>query len=69
MTRKIVFSKKNFELNAPSYVKRLVSELHREALEGKTVVFTEEYGTVDYQVNGEDYTLYPVDRNWCEVSE
>lgn len=63
----MVFSRKRFEENAEPYVKKLVPENHRTALDGLPVQFVgESFGTVDYEVQGEEFTLYPVYPEWCE---
>lgn len=60
------FSRKNFERNAQASVKKALPESHRIALDGLTVVFAGKYGTATYDADGEDWTLYPVEQNWCE---
>lgn len=66
----MVFSRKRFEENAELYVKKLIPEAHRIALEGLLVHFEgESFGTVDYEVEGKEYTLYPIYPEWCEEEE
>lgn len=61
------FSKKKFEVNAESYVKKLIPESHRNAVDGLPVRFEDSgFGAVDYVVDGEEHTLYPVYPEWCE---
>ena len=68
--KKVIFSKKNFELNAPSHVKKLIPQADREALDGKRVAFDKHgFGTAYYFVNGKPCYLYPIDKDWCEVIE
>lgn len=64
----MIFSRKNFESSAPNYVKKLVPESHRMALDGKQVVFekNDRFGTVNYEADNADWTLYPVYPEWCE---
>ena len=60
------FSKDKFKKNAPSYVKRLLSE-HLDAIDGLEV-FQDEKGHFKtyYKFDGEDYYLYPIYEEWCE---
>lgn len=49
--------------------KGLLNKEHLEALDGLEVHFNkrdEEWGTIPkYEVDGEEYYLYPVSRKWC----
>ena len=59
------FSKEKFEKNAPKSILKIISEEHRNALEGKEVDFTDGYGNIDYTVNDKNFYLYPVNEDWC----
>lgn len=62
------FSQVQFEKNADLTVKKLIPKTHREVLDGMEVHFEEDgWGIIDhYSVDGEDWYLYPVHKNWCE---
>lgn len=61
-----VFSKRLFNQNAPVYVKRLIPEAHTSVLDGKEV----KDRIIEYEVNGNEYYLYPIEPDWCkEVSD
>jgi hypothetical protein len=63
----MIFSRTAFEATAPANIKKCLPESHREALDGKAVIFDSlGFGTVDYSADGEDFYLYPVDKDWCE---
>lgn len=60
------FSKDKFNKNASKTVKKLLSK-HIDALDGMEVKFNEEFGEIEqYTVDGEEFYLYPVSREWCE---
>ena len=58
----LVFSAKQFRRHADCTVRRALPESHLEALDGKPVAF----GRVIYSADGEDWYLYPVQKEWCE---
>lgn len=60
------FSKDKFKKNAPSYVKRLLSE-HLDVIDG-VEVFPDEKGHLQtvYEFEGQEYYLYPIYEEWCE---
>ncbi len=63
----LVFSRTNFEAFAPVGVKKLIPDAHREALDGKPVnARGNGFYWVDYEVDGEEFTLYPIYTEWCE---
>lgn len=53
--------KKKFSANADPTCRKLITEEHRDALDGKEVV----NGQIEYTVNGENYYLFPVLPEWC----
>lgn len=57
-----VFSKAAFEKNAERGIKNRIPASHREAADGQEVVGE----TVNYEVDGLGYHLYPVDDDWTE---
>lgn len=56
------FNASKFRKNADSVCRKLIPEPHRLALDGKEVV----NGKIDYSVDGKDYYLYPVLKEWCD---
>lgn len=56
------FSAKKFSQNASAICKKLIPESHRRVLDGMEVID----GQIDYEVDGEEYYLYPVELEWCE---
>lgn len=57
-----IFSKAMFSKNAPSNVKRVLSR-HLDTIDGKKV---DSEGKIDYEIDGEEFYLYPVSKDWCE---
>lgn len=59
----MVFSMKKFEKNASREELKRVPKSHRIALDGKEL---NERGEIDYEVDGQEYYLYPVLKEWME---
>lgn len=61
-----VFNTKQFRTCAPRNILKALSN-HLESIEGKEVIFDKNGdGWIEkYQLNGNDYYLYPVDKRWC----
>ncbi len=60
------FSKDKFNKNASKTVKKLLSK-HVDILDGMEVKFNGEFGEIEqYVVDGEEFYLYPVCKEWCE---
>lgn len=60
------FSKDNFNKNAPKTIKKLLSG-HIDVIDGMEVKFDGEFGEIEeYKVNGEEFYLYPVSKDWCK---
>jgi|GEM_PF-995372 len=60
-----IFSRAAFEANAEPHIKKLLPKSHRTVLDGLEVAFKGEFGTVDYEADGERWYLYPVCPKWC----
>ncbi|WP_156290763.1 hypothetical protein [Oceanobacillus salinisoli] len=61
------FNKNLFSKNADSNVKRLLSS-HLDVLDGMKVAFKDgdKFGIIEhYEINGEPFYLYPVEKEWC----
>ena len=59
------FNKKEFTKNAPAAVKRQLKG-HVSILDGLEVIFDGEDGRIpQYFVDGQEYYLYPVCKDWC----
>ena len=62
------FSKDKFNKNALKTTKKLLSK-HLDVLDGMEVKFDEAFGEIEkYTVNGEEFWLYPIHKEWCEES-
>lgn len=57
------FNADRFLKYADNISKKLVTEPHRKALDGKEVID----GEIRYSIDGEEYYLYPVLPEWCDV--
>lgn len=55
------FDRKSFSANADSICRKLIPESHRQALDGREVAD----GQIEYNVDGEEWYLYPVMPEWC----
>lgn len=62
------FSKDKFNKNAPKNIKKLLKE-HLDTLDKLSADFSEEYGYCEYVYNNEDYYLYPIYKEWCDLEE
>lgn len=62
----LVFDKELFRKNAPKNIIRLLST-HVDVIDGKEVAFKQdsEFGTAEYEFEGEERYLYPVKKEWC----
>lgn len=62
------FNKEKFLKNAPKGILRQLKD-HLDILDGVEVIFDGRYGKdgyiPQYFVNGQEYHLYPVCREWC----
>ena len=59
------FSKDKFLKIAPAGIKRQLKN-HLDILDGIEVIFDGNYGQIpQYFVDGNEYYLYPIERNWC----
>lgn len=59
------FSKRKFIENAPMGIKCQLKN-HLDILDGIEVIFDGNYGQIpQYFVDGNEYYLYPIERNWC----
>lgn len=56
------FSKDKFRKNAPHAIRKALPESHRDVLDGMEVDRCE----IEYEVDGKEYSLYPVEPDWCE---
>ncbi|WP_333792022.1 hypothetical protein [Muricomes intestini] len=59
------FSKDKFRRNAPHAIRKALPESHRDVLDGMEVT----RDTLEYQVDGEEYYLFLVYAEWCEVEK
>lgn len=67
------FSKEKFKQEAPSYLKRILTEAHLQKMEGveaeKEIVElrngeTSTYFSVNYELEGESFSDYPIDEKY-----
>lgn len=62
------FSKDKFNKNASKTIKKLLSG-HIDVIDRMEVKFDGELGEIEnYVVEGEEFLLYPVYKNWCEYN-
>ncbi|MDV9963389.1 hypothetical protein RHL97_19075 [Clostridioides difficile] len=59
------FNKDKFRRNAPHAIRKALPESHRDVLDGMEVDRCE----IEYTVDGEEYYLFPVYAEWCEVEK
>lgn len=64
------FSKENFMKNAPSNIKKRLKSL-LDDIENLKVDFSENsnYGTLEVDLYGTKYEVYPVYKEWCRTIE
>lgn len=64
------FSKENFMKNAPSNIKNRLKYL-LDDIENLKVDFSENsnYGTVEVDLYGVIHVVYPVYKEWCNITE
>lgn len=64
------FSKDKFLKNAPSNIKNKARYV-LDDIENKVVDFSEDakYGTLEFDLYGVGYELYPVLKEWCSTEE
>lgn len=58
------FSMKKFRKNAENAIKKRVPQPHLDILDGMEVTVTRD--TLEYQVDGEKFYLFPVCPEWCD---
>lgn len=56
------FSAERFRKNAEQAIRKRVPQSHLDVLDGMEVTGD----TLEYQVDGEEYYLFPVYTEWCE---
>jgi len=56
------FSAEKFKKNAEKHICKSIPESHRQVLDDMEVID----GQIDYEVDGEEYYLYPVLSEWCK---
>lgn len=63
----MIFDKLAFNQHAETHIKKLIPAAHIEALDGMNVEFeNDRFGSItNYEVDGEEFYLYPVCREWC----
>lgn len=61
------FSKEKFMSNAPKNIKKTLKN-RLNILNNMYVDFSfdNEYGTIEYEFQGEKEYLYPIDKKWCK---
>ncbi|MBU3195670.1 hypothetical protein KPL26_03205 [Clostridium algidicarnis] len=63
------FSKENFMKNATKTTKKLLRN-HVDILNRMKVTFNGKFGEIEeYTVDGEEFCLYPVYKEWCSATE
>ncbi|MBS7578313.1 MULTISPECIES: hypothetical protein [unclassified Enterococcus] len=66
----LYFSKKKFQERAGMAIKRQLSKDHLDIVDGMEVVKEKNHYMIPfYTINGKNFYMYPISRNWCTESK